>query len=142
MLFLRIQDGYTNDKNIIEETTVGWKFMETNCPPSQQYEIRENSSIILGDIFVPGQVIVGFELSKESDRLAISVFSRPLKQIFNENSTLYEEHYKAELQMLRQTQVIEPLNQAFFTTHKIYKSKFKEDFKTRSVDVSTKLTPD
>lgn len=133
---MRIQDGYLNKKNIIEESSVNWKPVDPYCPQFQQYEIHENSSIILGDIFVPGQVIVGLEFTKESDedgkdKLLLSVLSRPLDPLLSENEILYEENYKSELQIQSEIQVIQAIDYDNLTNHRIYQSKFRKNDKTR-----------
>lgn len=129
IIFLKIQDGHLNQENVIEENSINWRSVDPYCPQFQQYEISENSSIVLGDIFVPGQVIVGFELIKESNRLSLGLLSRPLDRVLSEDDILYQKNYQVELEAPLKTQVIKTIGFHSLTNHRIYLSRFRKNYK-------------
>lgn len=103
--------SYVN--KILEYPHLAWNFsnVSPNCEELYLYDVQENSSIILGDVYVPGQVVTGFQLKvregKFGPELYLVVVSRIMDENLRNNLTMYEERYKDELLKQREATVIE-----------------------------------
>lgn len=136
VISLRIQVGNLNEDHLIDEKSVTWLPIQTNCLESNLLEMKNGTSIILGDIYVPAQVLIGFHLSKKFDGLVLGVISRPTNKTLTEDINSYEERHKVALGIHREALDVHPwtsfdysawMSNVNFTQHAVYQSFIKEN---------------